>query len=117
MVTARPLRPCTTPGCPARVTGGRCQVHAGLARRHRETWSSLYGPQWPARRLDYLSRHPRCELCPRMARVADHYPRGIKLLRLHNTPDPHLDRYLRPLCWSCHSRATAQREPGGWNAR
>jgi 5-methylcytosine-specific restriction protein A len=50
-----------------------------------------------------------------MAQVADHHPRGIRLLRRHGVADPNQDRYLRPLCKQCHDRETAKREPGGWN--
>lgn len=117
MVTTRPLRPCTSPGCPNRVPGGRCERHAKLAGQQRDHWRDLYGAEWPRARLDYLSRHPRCVLCPRMASVADHHPRGIRLLRKQGNAQPHADRHLRPLCASCHSRETGRREPGGWNAR
>lgn len=116
MATTRPLKPCTAPGCPNTVTGGRCARHGRLAGQQRTTWTNLYGRDWPRRRLEYLSRHPRCVLCNRLATVADHHPRGIKLLLRHNVDDPHADRYLRPLCGSCHSRETGKREPGGYNA-
>lgn len=113
-----PLAPCTSPGCPARVRGGgRCDTHKRHHRGQRVTWTDLYGPDWPDRRLDYLEQHPQCALCPRMARVADHYPVGIKRLRERGVASPHHDRYLRPLCWPCHSQQTGRREPGGWNAR
>ncbi len=114
--TRRPLRPCTSPGCPTRVQGGRCERHAGLAQKQRQTWTEVYGSEWPNIRLDFLTRNPRCTLCPRMARVADHYPVGIRELRRRGITNPHHDRYLRPLCWPCHSRVTTRHQPGGWNA-
>ena len=114
MASHSPLRRCTSPGCPHPVVSGRCAVHSRLARRQRGFWTELYGTEWPAIRLDYLRRHPACVLCGRMATVADHYPRGIRLLIKQNNPHPHADHHLRPLCWSCHSRQTGIREPGGY---
>lgn len=115
----RPLKPCTTPGCPLRSTEGRCDTCRRRQRRNlnhqRERWTELYGADWPATRLEYLVRHPRCTLCPRQASIADHHPRGIRLLRKHGILYPHQDRYLRPLCKRCHDKESARWEPGGWN--
>jgi 5-methylcytosine-specific restriction protein A len=98
---------------------GRCDTCRGRQRgsysRRRETRTEIYGSEWPRIRLDFLTRHPHCTLCPRQAEVADHYPRGIRLLRKHGVQEPHQDRYLRPLCKQCHDKETARREPGGWN--
>lgn len=115
-MTTAPLKPCTAPGCPRRVPSGRCDFHQRHARQQRDTWTSLYGSEWPRLRADYLRRHPRCVLCRQMATVADHHPRGIRLLRKQRNLEPHADRHLRALCASCHSRETGRREPGGWNA-
>lgn len=112
-----PLRPCTAPGCPTPVPGGRCERHSRLAGRQRDRWTFLYGRDWPRRRLEYLAAHPRCALCNRLATIADHWPKGIRLLRKIGVTDPHADNRLRPLCHSCHSRETGRREPGGWNRR
>lgn len=117
MVTTRPLKPCTTPGCPTRTPQGRCDVHTRLAGQQRLHWRKVYGDAWPRIRLDYLTRHPQCTLCPRMASVADHHPLGIRLLLLRRVTDPHADHRLRPLCAPCHNRATGRNQPGGWNTR
>lgn len=117
MTTTRPMKPCTSPGCPTRVYGGRCSRHQRLAGRQRDRWTSVYGTDWPRIRLDYLSRYPRCVLCPALATIADHHPRGIRLLIKQNNQDLHADRHLRPLCASCHSKTTGLKEPGGWNRR
>lgn len=109
-----PLRPCTTPGCPVPTAAGRCEQHARLAGQQRTGWRALYGSEWPRIRLDYLSRNPFCVLCQRMATIADHYPRGIRLLRKQHNPEPHADRHLRALCINCHAQETARREPGGF---
>jgi 5-methylcytosine-specific restriction enzyme A len=114
-----PQRPCTTPGCPNRAAAGRCDTCRGRQRRssnhRREGWAQLYGTDWPAIRLDYLTRNPYCALCPRAATVADHYPRGIRLLHKQRVLNPNADKYLRPLCKRCHDRETAKHQPGGWN--
>lgn len=117
MMPTPPLRPCTVPGCPKRVTAGRCSVHARIAGQQRTGWRELYGSDWPRIRLDYLSRNPVCVLCGQLAGVADHYPRGIRLLRKQQNPEPHADRHLRALCASCHSKETIVREPGGFTTR
>lgn len=117
VVTSTPRKPCTSPGCPARVLNGRCDKHKRLAGRQRTTWTSLYGTEWPRIRADYLRRHPWCALCGRLATVGDHHPRGIRLLRKQRNADVHADRHLRPLCAPCHSQQTGLREPGGWNTR
>lgn len=111
-----PLRPCTSPGCPTRVNAGRCTDHDKRARKQRATWSEVYGPRWPDIRLDYLARHPRCSLCPRQAQVPDHYPVGVRDLKARGIVNPHADRYLRPLCWPCHSQHTGRTRPGGFHA-
>lgn len=117
MATRAPLRPCASPGCTNRVPNGRCDTHNRYARRQRDTWTEVYGAEWPRIRLDYLERNPRCALCPRMAQVPDHYPVGVRELRARGITNPHHDRYLRPLCWPCHSQHTGRTQPGGWNAR
>lgn len=116
-MVARPRKPCTSPGCPNRVVEGRCELHHRLAAQQRTHWRELYGDDWPQIRLEYLLRHPVCLLCGRMASVADHHPRGIRLLLKQRNPDPHADRHLRPLCASCHSKETSRYQPGGWAAR
>ncbi len=117
MATRVPQRRCTAPGCPVLVPAGRCDTHKRYASQQRAGWAELYGRDWPLIRLDYLSRHPRCDLCARMATIADHYPTGIKRLRARGIQNPHADHRMRPLCASCHSKETGLREPGGWNRR
>lgn len=113
----RPLKRCTAPGCPVPVIEGRCPLHASHHTRQRQTWTELYGPDWPARRLEYLLEHPRCSLCPRQARIPDHYPVPLRRLLERGVVNPHHDRYLRPLCWPCHSQATGRSSPGGFVAQ
>lgn len=114
VVTRTPRRRCTSPGCP-NLAEGRCPYHQRLAGQQRVGWSELYGRDWPRRRLEYLAEHPVCVLCGRMAVIADHHPKGIKLLLRIGVSDPHDDKWLRALCWSCHSKETGRYHPGGWN--
>ncbi|MET1007379.1 MAG: hypothetical protein ABWX96_17650 [Propionibacteriaceae bacterium] len=99
------------------TVGGRCDTHRRHAKRQSPGWHSLYGSDWPRIRLDYLERHPRCDLCPRMARTPDHYPVPLRRLLERGVTNPHHDRYLRPLCLSCHAKVTGHNQPGGWHAQ
>ena len=116
---ARPLRPCTTPGCPGRADTGRCP-HCRTGRQHNprtkvETSADRgYSATWRARRRDYLTTHPVCALCGRMATIPDHYPMPRRQLVAAQVADPDADEHLRPLCDNCHRRQTGLRQPGGW---
>lgn len=114
-----PMRPCTTPGCPGRAVTGRCARCLGGRQgnsrlRVPTTAERGYSSQWRARRLDYLSAHPTCALCPRMATIADHYPVSRRELLAAGAADPDAAEHLRPLCIDCHNRQTGLRQPGGW---
>jgi len=64
-----------------------------------------------------LERDRICVVCRKAkATEADHYPvdRRTLVLRGLDADDP---KYGRGLCRSCHSRSTAQAQPGGFNAR
>jgi 5-methylcytosine-specific restriction protein A len=113
----RPLRKCTTPGCPTQTSAGRCLICRRLKRRLTRTRKRAvddYGPRWTAVRLDYLIRHPRCTLCPRLSMIPDHYPESRRTLVARGVLDPDQDQYLRALCKPCHDRQTAIHQPGGW---
>jgi 5-methylcytosine-specific restriction enzyme A len=117
---ARPLQPCTTPGCSGRAILGRCDRCRGRAhanpRTRRDTAAGRgYGSQWAkVIRPEYLLQHPRCVLCGRIADLPDHYPVSRRRLVALGVPDPDADQYLRPLCRPCHKTETARRQPGGW---
>lgn len=109
----RPAQPCTTPGCANRHRNkGRC-----AACKNRQPTSTAraahYKGDWPRLRLNYLTRHPHCALCHRLADTADHWPRSLKQLLAQGVPNPHADHRLRPLCHTCHSAATWTNQPGG----
>lgn len=115
----RPRTPCTVPGCPARAEQpGRCPVHAAQRTRTRRVETrQQYGGAWPARRRAFLTAHPYCALCGRLAEIADHWPRTRRQLLRDQVPDPDHERHLRPLCAPCHNRHTGLEQPGGWHAQ
>lgn len=116
------MRVCSVHGCPElypRAEGSRCARHRGMADRGRGT----------PRERGYTTRGHRefrrvviqrdliCQLCGmEPATVADHYPRSRKEL-IELGLDPNDPQYGRGLGHKCHSRETAQHQPGGWNAR
>lgn len=112
----RALRVCSTPGCPELTTGGRCDQHRQQAEQARGTAASRgYNARWRRRRTAYLQRNPICRLCHGLATVADHWPTSRRDLVAQGAADPDADHQLRPLCAPCHSKETAQHQPGGWH--
>lgn len=68
-------------------------------------------------RAAVLARDPICKLCGiAWATEADHYPLSRRELVAAgaDTDDP---KHGRGLCHTCHSKETAQHQPGGWNLR
>jgi 5-methylcytosine-specific restriction protein A len=113
-----PLKPCTQPGCPELTTGGRCPAHQTAAQRQRGSASDRgYGHTHRTTfREAVLAKNPICVLCHRAPSTeADHHPHSRKQL-ITQGKDPSDPRYGRGLCHKCHSQATAQHHPGGWNA-
>ncbi|MGW6913723.1 holin [Kitasatospora sp. NPDC054939] len=108
---------CTVPGCPELTDGGRCPTHRAEADRARGTTTQRgYGQRHRTRfRPAVLARDPVCVLCrAKPSQHADHHPLSRRELveRGHDPDDP---KHGRGLCHSCHSRETAQHQPGGWN--
>ncbi|MFD9064197.1 HNH endonuclease [Kitasatospora purpeofusca] len=77
-----------------------------------------YGPRHRARfRAAVLRRDPRCVLCRKaLATEADHYPLSRRTL-VERGLDPDDPQHGRGLCKPCHSRETAEHQPGGWAAQ
>lgn len=106
------------PGCPELTDGGRCQAHARQADRRRGTATQRgYGSRHRTRfRAKVLERDRICVVCKRApATEADHYPMDRRTLVLKGL-DPDDPKHGQGLCKPCHSRRTAQLQPGGWNA-
>jgi 5-methylcytosine-specific restriction enzyme A len=63
---ARPLRPCTHPGCKVLTLRGKCDRHRKVARQEQDAMrgtTAERGYSWDWRRLRdaYLREHPLCE--------------------------------------------------------
>jgi 5-methylcytosine-specific restriction protein A len=115
------MRVCSTPGCPTvypSTEGSRCASHRKAADRRRGTASErgYTGKGHRSFRSQVLMRDPICVECMvAFSTVADHYPRSKRDLDDAglNSNDP---QYGRGLCARCHGVATAEHQPGGWNA-
>lgn len=132
----RPLVKCPGPGCTEMtIKGVRCKrcksnMTRGSDIMRGNSKARGYGPadQWGANRSEALERDRTCQCkeetcdhvagrCGMAAVVADHYPKSRRELVAMGTSDPNNARYLRGLCASCHSKATARNQPGGWGRR
>jgi 5-methylcytosine-specific restriction endonuclease McrA len=111
------VRLCTTPGCMAEVTRGRCPEHtAEQTKRHRSRHNAVYASKrWRITRRRKLFATPLCEL---------EHPgcEGIASEVHHKTPldqdDSIQNRFamagLVSACNPCHSRETRREQiPGG----
>lgn len=102
-------RVCTHPECSQLVAGGgRCRRHR--AKDNRPSAAARgYDSRWQRTRGRFLRDHPSCEHCGSPATEAHHRdgagPRGPRGHDLTN---------LAALCKPCHSRVTAEMQPGGW---
>ena len=118
------MRPCATPGCPNAIPPGvtRCEdctraYDADLRTRRDKVTNRHYntkGHRGFRRRV--LARDPLCVLCGAVATDADHYPLSLREL-MDAGLNPNDPSRGRGLCKSCHSRETAEHQPGGWNDR
>ncbi|ACU39428.1 hypothetical protein [Actinosynnema mirum] len=124
---SRALHPCPGCGTPTKGTG-RCTSCRGAAEQRRGSFRQRgYGARHDGRfRLGVLTRDPHCVCaepdhghpapCGQPARHADHHPLDRRALVAQGL-DPDDPARGRGLCPSCHSRHTAQHQPGGWNNR
>lgn len=119
---------CPTTGCPNITVGGRCPACKAKADRLRGTATErgYTGRGHRAFHRAVLRRDPRCVCddtshghgvpCWQPSTDADHHPvsrRDLVAAGL-NPNDP---RRGRGLCGTCHDKATAANQPGGWNNR
>jgi 5-methylcytosine-specific restriction protein A len=111
-------RVCSRPGCGEFTDqGGRCPDCRAAAEKKRGTARQRgYSREHEQRfRPGVLAVHPMCVLCGQRPSVhADHHPLSRRQL-IERGLDPNDPRYGRGLCQPCHSRETAQHQPGGWN--
>ena len=112
---SRQQPPCSRPGC---EHSKPCPKHSRQSDQQRGSAAQRgYGQMHRDRfRRGVLDRDPVCRVCyGQPATVADHYPKSRRQLVAEGL-DPNSPEYGRGLCASCHSRETAQHQPGGWNA-
>lgn len=116
------MQVCPTPGCPTSTPGGRCdECRAKANRRRGSSTSKGYGERWKRTRTAYLREHPYCQCPEHLAQPEILRPRATQVDHIDGL-GPHGPRgfdwsNLRGLTASCHSRRTAQDQPGGWNDR
>lgn len=118
MSRPRRLTVCTQPGCPTLTDSGRCDKCRRDADAGRGTAAERgYGGRaWRVNRRAVLRRDRVCVIChDAPATVSDHYPQSRKELLALGVTDPDAPHRMRGLCQPCHSRETAQHQPGGWN--
>lgn len=116
----RALKVCSASACPNPTSRGqsRCDECKAAADRGRGT-AAQRGYNSRAHQLfrkAVLKKDVFCQLCGRIATVADHHPLSRRQLveRALNPNDP---KHGRGLCKRCHDRETAANQPGGWNRR
>jgi 5-methylcytosine-specific restriction protein A len=113
-------KPCPTDRCPNLTEGGPCaECRADREKRRGTPWQRGYrqGHLRRFRPAVLAKNHGLCCLCNiQPATVADHWPLSRRELVLAGA-DPDDPQHGRPLCAPCHSVATAEHQPGGWNVR
>ena len=107
--------------CNALVPRGMCEPHrlatrrAADARRPSST-ARGYDARWRATAASYLAAHPICECddpdCRELSTDV-HHKDGLG----PSGPRGHARTNLKALAHDCHSRLTAQLQPGGFLAR
>jgi 5-methylcytosine-specific restriction protein A len=111
-----PKRPCTWPGCPALVDGGRCEKHRRQERKRvderRGTSSERgYGAHWRKLRALVLREEPLCRECAKIGCVVAATDVDHVIPRARGGTDERNN--LQPLCASHHSQKTASQD-GRW---
>ncbi|MFI3167112.1 MAG: HNH endonuclease [Bacillota bacterium] len=110
----KPKTPCRYPSCPELTTERYCEKHKKLEeknynqyQRNKKTQRFYQSKEWLALRKVKLASQPMCEECLRngkyvKAKMVDHIKpirQGGAMLDIVN---------LQSLCWSCHSRKSAE---------
>ncbi len=110
----KPPTPCRYPNCPELTEGKYCDSHRKIVEKNynmyeRDKVSQKFycSAEWKYARKMKLHRNPLCQECERnglltKATMVDHIKpikQGGSALDMNN---------LQSLCWSCHSRKSAQ---------
>ena len=115
----RAMKICSAPGCNTLCLKGRCAEHQLDKGKHtaqdrqRARKYATNDPRWRLIRAKQLRRQPTCEHCREIglvepAKVVDHIDGDS-----HNNEPSN----LQSMCWSCHSRKTAQQDGGFGNKK
>lgn len=106
---ARPMRPCTHPGCRRLSVDGRCPLHPRWMLRQPRTQRFYDSRRWRDHiRPSQLRRHPLCEECARPG----HAVIATEVDHVDGDPTNNADTNLRSICKSCHSRKTVLQDGG-----
>jgi len=99
------LKPCSWPGCPNLVKGGRCSDHRKEQDERPSAARRGYGRKWQAYSKWFLSQHPVCACgCGGKATDVDH------IIPVSGPDDPLFwarDNH-QALAHECHTRKTNQ---------
>ena len=117
----KPKRPCSYPGCPRLIDGRYCEEHKKLTDAQYNKYGrddftkNFYKTQeWRHARRQQLNRQPFCVECLKRgitsrATMVDHID------PIKQGGDKFAPTNLQSLCWSCHSRKSAE-EGSRWNS-
>lgn len=110
----KPYKPCSKVGCVNLTKERYCDDHKQLTYNYDNNRSSSakrgYGAKWRRARAYYLSQHPLCVWCGKIALVVDHitpHKGDMSLFWDINN--------WQSLCTSCHGRKTVLNDGGFGN--
>jgi len=111
----RPLKACPVPGCPNRVTRGRCEQHTRQSQRLASSHQASrhergYDNRWAAYARSFLAANPNCRdiyavhgQFGKFADLVDHIIPASVAPELFWEPSNH-----QSLCTTCHRRKTGE---------
>ena len=104
----RPLKVCTTSGCPELTKGGKCDQHKKQSSKTRNAkYEFQHGSRWREFAKRFLRDYPQCFKCGEPAAVVDH------IVSVDADPSRKFDRTnCQSLCRSCHGKKTASVDGG-----
>ena len=105
---------CKRNGCAELTHEVYCEEHAEFRHEADKSRASAakrgYDARWQRYRKYFLSKHPLCVECGRLATVVDHRIPHKGDYELFWRTDLH-----QSMCEVCHNKKTASEDMGGWN--